>query len=190
MSWGVLGAAILPSLLAGTEISLITAGASRERGWGKAWAATFAGLLTMVPIAALLYLFFTRLSHDVMEYLAGGVVFLLGLYFAVKGFRGRHKHEQEEKEKKGLSGGLLGAYGAVVGEGLEMTTVVTALGAEAGNAFFAAWIGEAIGIGVVLALLVFIRPLLERIPGWAFQLAVGVIMMGLSAVLMFFGGRE
>jgi hypothetical protein len=40
---------------------------------------TAAGLATMAPIAALLYLIFTHLSHDIMEYIAGGVVFLLGL---------------------------------------------------------------------------------------------------------------
>lgn len=163
-SWVVLGAAVLPSLLAGTEIAPITAGASREGGWGKAWLATAAGLATMVPIAAVLYLSFTRLPHEVMEYIAGGLVFLLGLYFAVKGFRKRHQKEQEE-HAKGVSGGLLGAYAAVVGEGLEMTAVVTALGAERGNAYLSAGVGEAIGIGAVLALLVFIRPLLERIPG-------------------------
>jgi uncharacterized membrane protein len=187
MNWGVLGAAVLPSLLAGTEVSLITAGAAGERGWGKAWMATFAGLLTVVPVAAGLYLLFTSLSHDVMEYVGGGVVFLLGLYFAVKGFRKRHK---KEEEAKGFSGGLVGSYVAVVAEGLEITTIVTALAAEAGSAFVSAWAGEAIGLGLVLSLLVFIRPLLERIPGWAFQLVVGVIMMGLSAVLMFFGGWE
>jgi hypothetical protein len=58
---------------------LITAGAAGERGWGKAWMSTAAGLATMAPIAALLYLIFTHLSHDIMEYIAGGVVFLLGL---------------------------------------------------------------------------------------------------------------
>jgi uncharacterized membrane protein len=137
----------------------------------------------------LLYLLFTRLPHEIMEYVAGGMVFLLGLYFAVKGFRKRGQKE-DEKKAKGISGGLVGSYFGVVGEGAEMTTVVTALGAEAGNAFLSAWVGEAVGIGAVLALLAFVRPLLERIPGWAFQLSVGIAMMGISAFLMFLGGRE
>jgi len=152
--------------------------------------ATFAGLLTMAPLAAILYLFFTHLPHDVMEYVAGGIVFLLGLYFAIKGLRKRRYPSDEKLKEKGLTSGLLASYGGVVGEGLEMTTVVTAIGAEAGNAFFSAWLGEAIGIGAVLALLVFIRRFLERVPGWAFQLTVGLIMMGISAFLMFLGERK
>jgi uncharacterized membrane protein len=187
-SWRILGAAVLPALLAGTEIGLITAGAARERGWGKAWAATFAGLVTIVPIAAVLYLIFTVMSHQVLEYVAGGIVFLLGLYFAVKGFLKWRKADKGEG-KKGISVGLLGAYAGVVGEGLEVTTLVTALGAE-GRAYFSAWVGEAVGIGAILALVVFIRPLLERIPGWAFQLIVGVALMVIAALLMFLGGRE
>jgi hypothetical protein len=51
------------------------------------------------PIAAVLYLIFTHLSHDIMEYIAGGVVFLLGLDFVIKGsangIRGRIKEESE-----------------------------------------------------------------------------------------------
>ena len=39
-------------------------------------------------------------------------------------------------------------------------------------------------------LLVFIRRSLERIPGWAFQLIVGFIMMGISAFLMLLGERK
>jgi uncharacterized membrane protein len=81
MNWGVAGASILPALLAGTEIGLITAGAFGERGWGKAWLTTAAGLITMAPIVGVLYLIFTHLSHDILEYAAGGIVFLLGLYF-------------------------------------------------------------------------------------------------------------
>ena len=191
MQWNIIGAAILPSLLAGTEIGLITAGAASERGWNKAWIATFGALLTMVPLAAVLYLFFTHLPHDVMEYAAGGIVFLLGLYFAIKGFRKRRKRSGDSESKGGrFSGGLLASYAGVVGEGLEMTTLVTAIGAEAGNAFFSAWLGEVIGIGAILGLLVFIRRFLERIPEWAFQLTVGVIMMGISAFLMFLGERR
>jgi len=46
MNWAVVGASILPALLAGTEIGLITAGAAGERGWGMAWMSTAAGLAT------------------------------------------------------------------------------------------------------------------------------------------------
>lgn len=48
-NWSVLVSAFVLSLLAGTEISLITAGSSAERGWRKAWLATGAGLVSMIP---------------------------------------------------------------------------------------------------------------------------------------------
>jgi uncharacterized membrane protein len=104
---------------------------------------------------------------------------------SANGIRGRIKEESE-----GITGGMLASYVGVVGEGVEMTTLTTAIGAEAGNAFFSDWIGEAIGIAVVLALLGLIRPLLKRIPQWAFQLTVGFIMMGISALLMFLGEKR
>jgi uncharacterized membrane protein len=190
MNWKITVAAILPSLLAGTEIGLITAAAATERGWSKAWLTTFAGLATMVPLTAVLYLFFTHLPHDLMEYVAGGIVFVLGLYFAIKGFLKRRKRDHKESNEKGFTRGLLASYTGIVGEGLEMTTVITAMGAEAGHAFFSAWIGEVIGIGAILAILVFVRRFLERIPGWAFQLTVGFIMMGISGGLMFLGSHK
>lgn len=191
MNWSILGSAFVLSLLAGTEISLITAGTAGERGWGKAWLATAAGLLTMVPIAAILYLIFTHLPGDIVEYIGGGIVFLLGFYFFIHGLRKRGKREREagDESHQGLSAGLLGGYVGVVTEGIEMTTVVTALGAAAGGAFFAAWIGEVLGIGAMLSVLSIARPWLQRIPGWAFQSGVGVIMMGLSALLMSLGGE-
>jgi hypothetical protein len=85
-NWGILGSTFALSLLSGTEIALITAGSSTERGWGKAWLATGAGLLTMVPIAAILYFVVAHLRDDLVEYVGGGLVFLLGLYFTIKGF--------------------------------------------------------------------------------------------------------
>lgn len=182
-NWSILVSAFVLSLLAGTEISLITAGSSTERGWGKAWLATGAGLVSMIPIAAILYFIFVHLPGDRVEYIGGVLVFLLGLYFAIKGFRKRGKPESKE-DGHGLSTGLLAAYVAVVVEGLEITTVTTALGAAAGGAFFSAWIGEAAGIGLMLAALSSSRRWLARIPGWAFQLIVGVLMMAVSAFLI------
>ena len=107
----------------------------------------------------------------------------------MKGFRKRHKKKEEEKEE-GLTGGMLASYIAVVGEGVEMTTLVTAIGAEAGHAYFSAWLGEAIGIAIMLVLLRLIRPFLSRIPEWAFQFTVGLIMMGISAFLIFMGEKK
>lgn len=188
MNWKIVVAAALPSLLSGTESGLITAGAANERGWGKAWLPTLAGLATMFPLTAIHHLLFTHLPRDLMEYLAGAMVF--GLYFAIKGLRKRGKKAETESKEEGFSGGLAASYAGVVGEGLEMPTVVTVMGAEAGHAFFSAWAGEAVGIGAILLLLVFIRRFLESIPGWAFQLTVGIIMMGLSAYLMFLGHHD
>lgn len=141
----------------------------------------------MVPIAAILYFVFAHLPGDVVEYIGGGLVFLLGLYFTIKGYRKRGKKESKESEgskDKGLSTGLLASYAAVVVEGLEITTVTTALGAAAGKAFLSAWIGEAAGIGLMLVALSGARRWLTRIPGWAFQMIVGVLMMVISAFLM------
>lgn len=183
MEWYLVAAGAGMGVIGGSEIAMMTVAASTEYKWKKAWLVTFAGLATLIPLGALLYFFFVTLPEGLMELAAGGVIFALGAYFFYKGIKKRGSPEEEHEHEEKIGAGLFGIYTGIVLEGAEITTVIIALGAAAG-AFAPAVLGLIIGVAIPLAAIRALKPLIEKVPEWALQTAVGAIMMLVAAMIM------
>ncbi|MDE1865588.1 MAG: hypothetical protein KGH94_03045 [Candidatus Micrarchaeota archaeon] len=171
--WGV-------GLLEGSEIGMIVLAAASKYKWKKAWRTAFAGLATIIPILLALYLFFTVLPLNVVYLASGAIIFALGAYFFYEGLE--HK-VGKEREEESIGIGLLGVYTAILIEECEASSIVMSIGAVT-HAYMAALIGMAVGLAIPLAGLRSLKGVFDRIPGWALQLAVGLIMMSVAIAII------
>jgi uncharacterized membrane protein len=181
----VIAATIGFGLIGGSEIAMITVAASTQYTWKRAWLITFAGLITFIPILFAMYFFFTILPTTLTELVAGGIIFVLGANFFYKGIRKRVSGESEEQEEK-LGVGQTGVYAAILLEEAELSAIVMSIGAATGGSYVYAVLGLAIGVFVPLVTIRLIRPLIEKVPEWALQMAVGAIMMAVASLIIIF----
>lgn len=170
-------------LLEGSEIAMFTLAAAARYRWRKAWLVLFAGLLTLVPLLALLYLFFTIIPAHIATLLAGVIIFTLGAHFFYEGFTARNREEGPEEEEK-LGAGLVGVYGAIILEEIEAGTIVMAIAVAAGGAYGSAVLGMVIGLLVPLAAIRVLKPLIEKLPEWVVLILVGGLMMVVATFIL------
>lgn len=167
-------------IVSGSEIAMLTLAATAEYRWHKAWLITFAGLATMVPVAALIYYFFTVLPAELLGVAAGIVIFVIGAYLFGQGIM----HKAERLEEEGRAGaGVLGIYAGVVLEGTEILTVVVSLGI-ATSQMASSISGLIIGWALPLATVGFLRSFIEKLTQRTLKVAVGVIMMAMALGLV------
>ncbi len=167
-------------IISGSEIAMLTVAASIKYKWKKAWAITFAGLATMVPVGAMIYLFFTMLPQTLLDIAAGAAIFIIGAYFLAEGLMRKGK-EKEEKER--ISAGMFGIYSGVVLEGIEITTVAISVGV-ATSALASSLGGLVIGWTIPLATVSFLKSMIERIEQRSLKMAVGLIMIIVAGSLV------
>ncbi len=180
-------AAAAIGLIGGTEIGMITLAAVARFRWKRAWLATVAALLTFIPILALLYLFFTSLPVHLVQFAAGAVILLLGAYFFYEGMKKRSEKGVHE-EKIAFHAGLVGVYAAILVEEAEEGSIAMAIGA-AGGSYISAVLGMTIGILIPLFLIRSLKPFVEKLPEWAVQVTVGIIMMAVASLIIIFNLR-
>jgi uncharacterized membrane protein len=167
-------------LISGSEIAMLTVAASTKYKWRRAWTITLAGLVTMIPVGAAIYYFFTVLPQMLLGLAAGAVIFLIGAYFL---FKGSTNAGEEHEEESRISAGMLGIYSGVVLEGIEILTVVVSLGAVTGE-LAPSVLGLLIGWSIPLAAVRFLKPLIERMEERFIKIAVGLIMMVIAGSLI------
>ncbi len=167
-------------IISGSEIAMLTVAASTKYKWRRAWAITLAGLVTMIPVGAAIYYFFTVLPQMLLGLAAGTIIFLIGAYFL---FKGSTNSGEEHEEESRISAGMLGIYSGVVLEGMEILTVIVSLGAATGE-LAPGVLGLLIGWAIPLAAVRFLKPLIERIEEHFLKMAVGLIMMVIAGSLI------
>ncbi len=180
----VIAAGIGIGLLEGSEISMFTLAAAARYKWRMAWLVLLAGLLTLVPLLALLYLFFTIIPAHIATLLAGIIIFALGAHFFYEGFTARTKKETFKGEEEKIGAGLLGVYSAIILEEIEAGTIVMSIAVAAGGAYGSAILGMLIGISVPLAAIKVLRPFIEKLPEWLILILVGSLMMVVASLIL------
>lgn len=172
-------------LLEGSEISMFTAAAAARYGWRRAWLVVLSGMLALVPLLAALYVFFTIMPTAAATLAAGAVIFLLGAHFFKEGLDARRGGKDMKKEERGKIGvGLAGIYSAILLEEIEAGGICMSIGAAAGGAYSSVITGMAVGLAVPLVALRALQPLIERIPEWVVQMAVGAVMMAVAVLVI------
>jgi uncharacterized membrane protein len=78
---------------------------------------------------------------------------------------------------------LFGVYTGIVLEGTEIPVPTIALGAST-DAFRLSLLGLLIGWAILLGWARVLKPLMEKIPEWALQTGIGLIMMIIATSLM------
>ncbi len=181
----VIIATIAIGLLEGSEIAMMMVAAASKYKWRTAWKIAFAGLATLVPLIGILYLFFAFIPAYIAGLVAGAIIFLLGAHFFIEGFQGRKggNKEVEEEDKKIARASLIGVYAAIVLEEAEAGSIAMSVGVAAGGAYFSAILGMLIGLIVPLVAVRQLEPVIERIPEWMIQIAIGTVMM-IAAILI------
>lgn len=183
----VIAAAMGIGLLEGSEISMFILAAASRYKWRKAWLVALAGLLTLAPLLAILYLFFTIIPIRIATLLAGIIIFLLGAHFFYEGIASRLKNEGIEKEEEEKVGaGLIGVYSAIVLEELEAGAIVMSIAIAAGGAYFSGILGMLIGLSIPIVSIKMLKPLIEKLPEWAIQIAVGSLMMAVAVLIILY----
>lgn len=168
-------------LIGGSEIALLTLAASIRYKWRRAWSVTFAALATFVPILAVLYLFFISLPDTLTELVAGFIILLLGINFL---YRGITKRGKKGSEKEKIEVGIIGIYTTMLFEELELSAIVMSIGAVS-KEYLSAIAGLMIGIAVPLAAIKLFKRVIERVPEWMLQTAVGAMMIIVASAIIF-----
>ena len=176
----IVGAGAGIGLLEGSEIGMIVLAAASRYRWRRAWLATFAGLATIAPIVLALYAFFTVLPAGITYLAAAAIIFALGVYFLYEGMQ-RRMGKADKREHIGI--GLLGVYTAILIEECEASSIVMSIGAAA-HSYTAALLGMAAGLVVPLAAIRSLKGIIDGIPEWALQSAVGTLMVCVSILIL------
>lgn len=184
--FGVVMATMAIGLLEGSELAMIMVAAASKFKWKTAWRVVFASLLTLVPILVFLYFFFTMIPAYWAGIAAGVVIFLLGAHFFLEGLEHRGENEKEEHEDEKVSASLIGAYAAMVLEEIEAGGISMSVAVAAGGAYISAILGMLIGLCIPLIAVKKLEPVIEDIPEWAVQLAVGSVMMVAALLIVFY----
>ncbi len=180
-------AALVIGFIEGSEIAMLIVAAASRYKWRKAWMTASAALATLVPLIAILYLFFTALPQNVTILLSGTVILLLGAHFFYEGIQGRNEKEPIKDEAKAEIGiGLVGVYAAILMEEVEAGGISISIGAAAGGAYLSAILGMLIGIAIPIVATKRLEPIIERLPEWLVQMALGAVMMGAAALILIY----
>ncbi len=171
-------------LLEGSEIAMFILAGAAAYGWRRAWLVLLAGLLSLLPILAGLYFFFTIIPVNTAVLLAGIVIFALGAHFFYEGFTERNADKEHDKEDKKAGAGLLGIYGAVILEEIEAGAIVMSIAVASGGAYGSVILGMFIGLFVPLIAIKGLKSFIEKIPEWIILVLVGLIMMGVSSLIL------
>ncbi len=182
----VIAAGIGIGMLEGSEISMFTLAAAARYKWRRAWLVLLAGLLTLVPILALLYFFFTIIPAHIATLLADLIIFALGAHFFYEGFMARNRKETFKEEEEKVRAGLIGVYGAIILEEIEAGTIVMSIAVAAGGAYGSAILGMLVGIFVPLASIRVLKPFIEKLPEWLILILVGGLMMFVASLILLF----
>lgn len=174
----ILGALAI-GILEGSEISMIAAAAASRYRWKTAWRMVFASLATIVPILIALYFFFEVIPAYWAGIAAAVIIFLLGAHFFLEGMehRGQSGKDEEEEEKKKMGASLVGVYAAMVMEEIEAGSITMSAAFAVGKSYIPLIAAMLIGLAIPLFAMKRLQPYLERMPEWAVQLAVGLVMM-------------
>lgn len=175
--FSVILATMAIGLLEGSEIAMMMVAAASKFKWRTAWRAVFGSLLTLVPILVFLYFFFTVIPAYWAGIAAGVVIFILGAHFFMEGLEHRKQNEKEEHEDEKISASLIGVYAAMVLEEIEAGGISMSVAVAAGGAYISAILGMLIGLCIPLIAVKRLEPVIEKIPEWMVQLAVGSVMM-------------
>lgn len=170
-------------LLEGSEIGMLMVAAASAYKWRNAWKIAFAGLATLVPLLAALYFFFTFLPVQIAGIAAGIIIFVLGAHFFIEGIGNMGKKDSEEGREK-IGAGLVGVYSAIVLEEAEAGSITMSIAVAAGGAYFSAILGMMIGLLIPLIAVKKLEPLIEKVPEWAVQIAVGAVMMAAACAII------
>ncbi|MDE1860901.1 MAG: hypothetical protein KGH72_04270 [Candidatus Micrarchaeota archaeon] len=172
-------------LLEGSEIAMFAVAAASKYGWRKAWTTVFAGLATLVPLLAALYLFFTALPAGITILLAGTVIFVLGAHFLYEGIKNHGSKESKKEElREEIGAGLIGVYTAIILEEAEAGGISISVGAAAGGAYSSAILGMLIGVAIPLIAIKQLEPEIERLPEWLIQMSIGTVMMAVAVLIL------